>query len=178
MVGNGQRLYVASFVLDKACVRWTIGNGHVLQRTLAATITDGTVQWVIRKNQLQDAVLCLLDIRGCGLDNHPICGGNRTGCHDGCSALTKHFQLDARKTHSTCANAGQPWMVAKIGNVRTCRKRRLNNQGTLWNRDRLSIDNQTYHRDTGILRSLCVSNHFVDISAFGWSLWPVRAVLR
>src|SRR6185312_6535128 len=46
--------------------------GDVLQRALAALVTDGTVERVVDEQELDDGVLGVADAIGLGVDDHPV----------------------------------------------------------------------------------------------------------
>jgi hypothetical protein len=56
----------------KSGIGASIGEGHILQGTLPPTITDRTVQRVVKKKQLEVGLPSLVDLGGFGEDLHPF----------------------------------------------------------------------------------------------------------
>ena len=78
-VRNGDGLLEVALLFDEAALARAVGQRLVLQRALAALVADRAVERVVGQQELEHAVLGLLDLLRGGVDDHALAGLDEAG---------------------------------------------------------------------------------------------------
>ena len=112
-VRNGDRLLEVALFLDEPALPGPVRQRLVLQWALAALVADRAVERVIRQEELEDTVLCLLDLFGVGADRHPLGHRDEAGRLQGGPARAVHLD----QAHAAHADGLHTWVVAEAWDV-------------------------------------------------------------
>ena len=95
-IRNGDRLLEVPLLFDETALTRAVRQRLVLQRALAALVADRAVERVIGQQELEDAVLCLLDFFRVRGDRHPFGHRDEAGRLQrgprGLSTSTRHMR--------------------------------------------------------------------------------------
>ena len=101
---DGDRLLEVALLLDEARLAGAVGEGLVLQRALAALVAHRAVEGVVDEQELEDAVLGLLDPLRRGVHRHPVLDLDEAARLEGRSAraadLDQAHPADADRRHA------------------------------------------------------------------------------
>ena len=112
-LGDRDGLGEVSLLLDEAGLAGTVGQGLVLQRALAALVADRAVERVVGEEELEDAVLGLLDLLRVGDDLHALASSDVAGGHEGRAPRA----LDLDEAHPADADGLHARVVAEARDV-------------------------------------------------------------
>ena len=110
--------------------------GEVLERTLAALVTDGAVERVIDEQELEDTRARVNDIRGLGVHHHAL--GDRRRAR----GLQLRHLLDLHDADAAGPVDSEARVVAVVGNPDAGLDGRLEDGPALFGRDGLPVDRQ------------------------------------
>src|SRR6185503_1766620 len=86
---------------------------HLLKFTLATAIANGTIQWMVREQELGHAALRFLDLFALSGDNHAVRADDRAG------RLQLRHLFDAHETHATRGLQRQVSVITEGRNIET-----------------------------------------------------------
>src|ERR1700736_553818 len=110
--------------------------GLVLQRAFAALVTDRAVEWMVDQQELEHALLVLVDLLGGGLDRHAL-------SHvDGAGRLQLRHLLDFDQAHAADGHRRHLRMRAEDWDVDADLLGGVEDQGALRYRHRLAVDGE------------------------------------
>ena len=112
-VRNGDGLLEVALLFDEAGLAGAVGQRLVLQRALAALVADGAVERMVGEQELEHAVLRLLDLLRRGVDDHALARLDEAGRLQGGAARALHFD----QAHAAHADRLHARVVAEARDV-------------------------------------------------------------
>ena len=111
-VADRNRLFLVTLLFNKAALAGPVGHGLILKRTFATLVTDGTVERMIREEELEDSVLSFL------CDFRFSIGLHARGALDHATGLKRWPAacVDFDQTHATHTNWLHALVVTKARN--------------------------------------------------------------
>ncbi len=137
-VGDGDGLLEVPLLLDESALARAVGQRLVLQRALAALVADGAVQRVVGQQELEHAVLGLLDPLVGGVDDHAVGDRDEAGRGQGRAARA----LDVDQAHAAHADGLHAWVVAEARDVGAGALGRRDEQLALLRRRRAPVEGE------------------------------------
>ncbi len=112
-VRDGDRLLEVALLLNEARLARAVGQRLVLQRALATLVAHRAVERVVGEQELEHAVLGLLDLLRGGVDDHALAGLDEAGRLQGGAPRALHLD----QAHAAHADGLHPRVVAEAGDV-------------------------------------------------------------
>ena len=112
-VRNGNGLLEVPLLLDEPALARTVGQGLVLERALAALVTHRAVERVVGQQELEHAVLRLLDPVVARIDHHAVGDRHEAGRGEGGTARSLHVD----QAHAAHAHGLHARVVAEARDV-------------------------------------------------------------
>ena len=135
-IADGNRLFVVALFFDVTTFAWSVGERLILQRALSAFVAHRTVEWVVRQQQFEHALLRAFGRIGRGR-HHLSFGDRRHARYDECLATRPLDLDDALATHSNRRHAR---VVTEVRHERARILTGINQQLTWFGLDGSTVD--------------------------------------